>query len=378
MGKGATGGSPADCKESHQNSSKEREESQCVYLGERTEQTHKHEGAVYDCRLYEQCVLGKSFPDMVGCVDCSSKLLETDDRFASKWIDPLVITTAHKDPFDAFRHILRGGEAFLLCGGPSANDLPLEELNGRGCYSMAVNNMAGHPRVKPQSFICADPPSKFSHCIWLDPSIDKFVPVPKLDASRNGLRRKTKDGEFINLDRRVPDCPRTWGFKRRSWMELNDTFFTEDSAPWGNQQAGVDRTGLAKTACTMLCALRLLYYLGARTIYLVGVDFNMTSERGYSFGQKRNDDNSLSNNSQFRNVNEWLCTLAQKGVFAKFGLEIYNCYRLSGLRAFPYVPFEQALERARGIIDQVPDLGHWYEKESRDPSFQEKDNGTEI
>ena len=69
------------------------------------------------------------------------------------------------------------------------------------------------------------------------------------------------------------DCPNTWGFSRRGWMSPDDTFFTESGAAWGNLNAGVERTGEDKTVCTMLLGLRILYHLGAREIYLIGVDF---------------------------------------------------------------------------------------------------------
>ena len=56
--------------------------------------------------------------------------------------------------------------------------------------------------------------------------------------------------------------------------------------------------------------------------------------------------------------------MQQKGVFNRFGVNFFNCYEKSGLRAFPYVPFEDALIDVCGLVEEVPDLAGFYEKES--------------
>jgi len=256
---------------------------------------------------------------------------------------------------------LAGRAVFLLGGGPSANDLPLERLRRRGVWSLAVNNMAGHRIVRPQAFVCSDPPSKFSHSIWFDPGIMKFVPVPKLSGSRGKLREK-KNGQFFDSSKKVCDCPNVWGFERESWLSPDDSFFLSEKALWGNHDSGVRKTGQPKTVCTVLLALRILYYLGARRIFLVGVDFRMSFGKGYAFEQDRTKEAVESNNNQFSIVNKWLCEMEAKGVFKRFGLEIYNCYQFSGLRAFPFVPFSEALEVVTEGVEEFPDLSGWYEK----------------
>jgi hypothetical protein len=54
--------------------------------------------------------------------------------------------------------------------------------------------------------------------------------------------------------------------------------------------------------------------------------------------------------------------MQENGTFHRYGLEIYNCYAESGLRAFPHVPFEEAVADATDGIEEVPDLAGWYEK----------------
>jgi hypothetical protein len=209
--------------------------------------------------------------------------------------------------------------------------------------------------------VCSDPPQKFSHSIWLDPGIMKFVPTPKLNGKRAHLRQKI-DGEFQPLQRSVDDCPNVWAFNRLSWLFPDDRFLTADGACWGNHQHGTELTGQPKTVCTMLLALRLLIYLGARRIYLVGVDFCMTPGSGYSFAQARDAEAQRANNAQYLVVNQWLCTMQEAGVFARFGVKVFNCNPASGLRAFPHAPFTAAVQEATGVVEEIPDLAGWYDK----------------
>lgn len=297
------------------------------------------------------------------CDDCRTRLRIDDPQFLDRWQDSLVILNRQRLKTRDLRNLIAGCPAFLLCGGPSANDQPLEKLSGRGMWSLAVNNMAGHPRIRPQAFVCSDPPSKFSHSIWLDPGIMKFVPTPKLTSNRRGSLRKKIDGMFSSLEKTTVDCPNIWGFQRNPWLTPDDQFFLSDGACWGNHDKGAKATNQAKTVCTMLLAIRILYYLGARTIFLVGVDFRMTPGRtGYSFNQERTLDTAASNNTQFQIVNEWLTKMQSDGVFRRFGLSVYNTFERSGLRAFPYVPFETAINNAAGIVEKIPDLSCWYNK----------------
>jgi len=334
-------------------------EEQCVYLGNLTGREHEgHE--TYDCQIHGQCAKGKVHK-IATCHQCKEKLLLSSSDFLDKWVDPLHVTDRFRMKTDALRGMLAGASVVLACGGPSANESPLERLSSRGVWTMAVNNMAGHKAFRPQAFVCSDGLSKFSHSIWMDPGIMKFIPTPKFHRHRNELRRKKENGTFEKLSTRVPACPNLWGFRRRSWLEPDDSFFLDDDASWGNLNDGVRRTGQPKTVCTMLLAIRLIRYLGAKALFLVGVDFYMTPEYGYSFEQGRTEEASVSNNEQFCIVNKWLCKLEEE-VFTRFGLQIYNCNERSGLRAFPYVDFDSALKQCQGVVETTPDLSHWYEK----------------
>lgn len=337
----------------------------CVYRGKPTGQSvDDYEGSeIYTCLVHKECTITQQCPRIANCEVCNVKLSSSDPEFGTKWLDPLVVMDRNRQPTHALRNLLNLGVGFLVCGGPSATEDKLEALSKRGHFSLAVNNKAGHTAYRPQAFVFSDTTSKFSHSIWYDPAIMKFCPQPKMTGGRSALNRKDQVTKKFVPCGRVLDCPNVWGFSRRGWMQPDDTFFTENSAAWGNLNEGVTRTGLAKTVCTMLLGMRLLYYLGARTIYLVGVDFNMIPGREYSFNQsKESRGASSSNNNQYRIVNSWLCELQRNGTFNKYGLSVFNCNPNSGLRAFPYRDFNEAIEHSRGYVEEVPDLSHWYEK----------------
>ena len=328
--------------------------SNCVFFGDKIEsKVNQHL-----CRVHEVCspTNGKR---VASCDTCEDKLLKTDPDFAKRWIDPLNIVTSNNIQTDCLRGILKGRSSFLVCSGPSAKPF-LEKMNRRGVFSLAVNNAAGCIH-RPNAFVHSDPPVKFSHSIWNDPGIMKFVPIPKLHNSRGMIREKV-DGIFRRCGSTV-ESPNVWGFRRNSWMYLDDTFFTDEGAAWGNQDVGVKRTGESKTVCTMLLGMRLLYYLGSRRIYLVGVDFLMNPGNVYSFAQGKAEGGCSSNNHQFEVVNGWIVKMQEDGVFDRFGLQLFNCYKKSGLQAFPHVPFEYAIQDVCKGVEETPDLTGWYEKE---------------
>ncbi len=332
---------------------------ECIYRGNELGEQ------IFECSLLTKCSLSEGGPFIPSCDQCKQRLEKSDSGFSSKWIDPLRVTNSRTEPTEALRSSLVGATGFLLGGGPSVNDLDLSLMAQRGIWTMAINNAGAHPRIRPHAFVCSDPPRKFHHSIWLDPGIMKWIPSPKFHGgrNRNQLRRKMPDGSFEIMDRNTRTAPNVWGFERRSWMVPDDTFFTEHSAAWGNQDIGMRLYGERKTACTMLIGIRLMYYLGIRRIFLLGCDFRMRSDYGYSFGQGRTQGAINSNNEHFEIANDWFCRLTSGGVFNQFGLELYNCYEYSGIRAFPYVPYKQAVEIACEGIDQYPDCSCWYEDE---------------
>lgn len=333
--------------------------SPCMHLGGET----KHEGQ-FDCSVHGVCTLHPGDLPIAACGECSSNcsLDATPEEIREKWQDPLKILNRYGTVSNGLRNVLTDGAAFLVCGGPSVNELDHSRLQERGVWSLGINNIAGH--VRTNAFLCGDPPSKFHNGIWRDPSVMKFVPSPKLRRRRGRVRKKEGD-EFLP-DGDVLDCPNVWGFERRSWLSPDSSWFTVPGAPWGNHNKGVKRTGEPKTVATMLMGIRLLQYLGARKIFLLGADFYFDSKRDdkerYAFAQKRDEGAVLSNNSQLKIVAKWLRLLRPH--FERFGFEVFNCNQMSHLDAFDYCPFDTAVKVVKG--DNFPeepfDLENWYDK----------------
>lgn len=373
----------------------------CVYLGDEQPGKLADNGCqLHECLVHGECTVEGEPLLRASCPSCRDRLPRNRRHFATRFRDRLRVTDSTHTYTDALSGMLRGCPAFLVCGGPSAKEQPLDRLAERGVWSLAVNNAAGFGKYGPNAFVCSDPASKFCDGIWMDPRIMKLIPTPKIKRKRNKLRRKRLESqhmipcpkgkkcrgdgcekcggtgeveswfETLEIDGNVIatyNAPNVWAFERRSWMEPDDSFFLVPQASWGNHNDGVKRTGEKKTVCTMLLGLRLLYYFGARVIFLVGVDFVMNPHRGllenYSFGEERDRGACGTNNAQFRVVNEWLCRMVEDEVFKDFGLKVYNTNPNSGLRAFEHVPFDAAIMEAKKNLPPEPfDLRNWYEK----------------
>jgi len=239
---------------------------------------------------------------------------------------------------------------FLVCGGPSINKLPFEKLKERGIVSLAVNNVAGHVPVTAWTF--SDPQSKFHHGMLLDPKILTFMPIGKL---KRKVRVKLPDGTFRGTNIRMRNCPGTFAFSRKTTFDAK-TFLTTDYAHWGRGGKQPDEDRPFTCLCTMLLGIRLLHYLGCPRVYMLGVDFLMTKEEQYSFGQT-----SGVRNGRYAKENAMLAEL--KPYFDKEGFQLFNCNPDSGCDVFPKVSFDQAYQDCKGCVPEEPfDLKDWYNK----------------
>jgi hypothetical protein len=349
----------------------------CVYLAEEMQKdfpTDLNGQAAYVCKIHGKCTVSSNRAKIAACDDCNDYLTSESKDVQTRFLDPLRVTDRQLNQTYALRNLLYGRSAFLVCGGPSLKTCDYNRLAERGIFSMGINNVAGY--VPVSAFTCSDPPSKFHWGIWADPNMMKFVPTPKIGherCDRGKLRKKLKDGSFEWFDPEVlatDSSPNVWGYERRGWLMTDETWFTDSGAAWGNLNRGVKRFEQDKTVCTMLLGLRLLQYLGAKKIFLLGVDFHMALNAGrhdnYAFGEERDQGAVQSNNAQFAVTNKWLCDL--RPVFERFGFHTYNCNQQSHLRAFDYVPFEAALEECRGFVPKEPfDLTWWYCKNDNPP-----------
>lgn len=240
-------------------------------------------------------------------------------------------------------------QAFLILGGPSFGDFIRSEnkllINGKflnyqeclrypGFITMSVNNSV--KTFRPNLWTCVDSPNRFIKSIWLDPRIQKFIPECHKD-------KQIFDSEKWQLTNHiVKECPNTFFYYRNDKFN-HETFLTEDTFNWGNHKDfGGGRS-------VMLVAIRILYYLGVRTIYLLGCDFKMDTNKGYHFDQDRTVSSQNNNNSTYIKMQERFTQL--RPIFEKEGFNIFNCNPNSYLTVFPYIDFETAIKSA---IKHIP------------------------
>jgi hypothetical protein len=235
----------------------------------------------------------------------------------------------------------RGASAFLICNGPSFGEILKSEfefkgkkrsgreiLNYPGFITMGINN--GPRSFRPNLWTCVDSPTHFIKSIWLDPKITKFVPFSFPD-------RTLFDNEsWRDMSTTVGQCPNVVYYKRNEKFNASQYLF-EDTFNWGNHKDfGGGRS-------VMLVAVRLLFHMGIRNLYLLGADLKMDENTKYHFEQDRSKGSINGNNSTYRLLNERFTQL--KPIFDSYGFNVYNCNLESNLHAFPKIKFEDAIER---------------------------------
>jgi len=224
----------------------------------------------------------------------------------------------------------RGCSAFLIAGGPSFREIDSAQLRQPGILTIGVNNSAKN--FRPNLWIGADPTDRFLRSIWLDPTIMKFTPIIN---SRGGIFN-SDTWKFTGLT--AADCPNVVYYKRNQTF-VPKQFLFEDCFNWGNNVKD------DKNRSVMLIALRLLFVLGIRRVYLLGVDFNMSRGSKYHFDQGRTNKAISWNNKTYERLNDRLKKL--RPYFEQENYHIFNCNPESRLTAFDHLPFEEALKRAK-------------------------------
>lgn len=246
----------------------------------------------------------------------------------------------------------RGRHAFLVLSGPSLATHDLTQLSRRGIVTMGVNNSWSVHR--PTFWTCVDSAGRFLDTGWKDPGILKFVPM---SAWNERLRIQKPDGSMAASAFRVKQMPSVLLYRRSEHFD-HRRFLDEDVVCWGNHTATKDSLGIKGKRSVMLAALRLLQYLGFRTVYLVGADFKMTPERGYAFDEARSAEAVRHNNVLYESLNRRFEALREHFKAHKFA--VLNCTEDSGLTAFPYMPFAEAVEKASAECDRPINTKGWY------------------
>lgn len=237
----------------------------------------------------------------------------------------------------------RGAHAFMICNGPSFSKLDHSLLKKPGVITYGMNN--GPRTFRPNFWTCVDSPHRFIKSIWLDPTITKFVPHEYSESN-------IYDSEsWEKMKVRVGECPNVYYYHRNEKF-VAKRFLFEDKINWGNhKQYGGGRT-------VMLPVLRILFLLGFRHVYLLGADFKMDTDYTYHFDEQRHDGAVNNNRNTYERLkNEYLPQL--KPIFEQEGFNVYNCNPESGLQVFPFLDYEEAINRATSSLGNIAEERTW-------------------
>jgi len=253
------------------------------------------------------------------------------DRYAGfkigNYLDPAPMIFNRDGSSIYLGDMYRGCPAFFIGGGPSFENVDKTLLSSPGFLTASVNNSV--KSYRPNLWFEVDDPTHFMKSIWLDPKITKFVPF---DHTEKTIFDNEK---WEDMTTKVGDCPNVFYYRRNERFNP-DQFLFESTVNWGNHKDfGGGRS-------VMLAAIRILFYLGVREIFLLGVDFGMSKEQKYHFEQERSDSSIKNNNATFSMLIERFTQL--RPIFEKNDFYIYNCNPNSQLKVFPLVDYKEAID----------------------------------
>ena len=230
----------------------------------------------------------------------------------------------------------KGCSGFLVSNGPSLKTIDLKALQQPGIVTIGVNN--GPSVFRPNLHVCGDQPGRFIKSIWLDPKIQKVVPLSSFGSQlwdNESWEVLTRDGKPLL----VKECPNVVGIHRNDHFEPEQWLY-EPTFGWGNS----GKNGGCRTV--FLLAIKVMFVLGIRKLFIVGADMKMLAgeDTGYAFAQVRCSGATRMNNNAYRKINKRCAML--KPYFDREGFRVYNATKDSGLTAFPYMPLEDALRVA--------------------------------
>lgn len=246
------------------------------------------------------------------------------------------LRTGTGKPADCLGDLYHGSSVFLLLSGPSLAQMPLEQLNQVGVMVAACNNAA--TLYRPHLWFMVDDARNFSAPLWRDPAVMKFS---LMDRAESVLRIHKDDGALKSLGIRANQCPNGYFISASSGFTV-ENFLDKLKPAWEGELHDGGRRH--KKRSVMLIAVRMLYWLGFRTVYLLGADFHYRPEKTYAFpGCDKNAGMCGTNNTTMGVLNRWFQMLRPE--FERRGFRIYNATPQSRLTAFEFLNFEEAIEQ---------------------------------
>lgn len=219
--------------------------------------------------------------------------------------------TSFSDLEDRFR----GETGALICGGPSFRTVDPGLIRESGMVTMTLNNSIR--TYRSDLWLGVDPPlTQFDPTIWTDPRVLKFIPA------RHAEEAVSLGAVNAALYRR---CDR--------WC--SELIF-HPSEPIVTRRGDGGRT-------SMVDAIRVLFLLGIRTIYLFGVDFHQSRSHGYHHPAPGYERRIAANNRLYGRMTRRLERM--RPILETAGLQVYNCNPESRLEVFEKIAWPVPQER---------------------------------
>jgi hypothetical protein len=219
---------------------------------------------------------------------------------------------------NAMRGFYTGQSCFLICDGPSFKGVDKSKLDVPGIVTMGVNNAPSSFRTNMWCFV--DPHKNFIESLKVDGKIMKFCP-PIYARSMSS-----------------PIIP----FSTNTIFDENK-FLSEPSVNYGDtKENGGGRS-------VMLAAMKVLYVLGFKNVFLLGVDFSMEKgEDNYHFEQDTSDHSIMANNNTYKKLTNRFKKL--KPIMDANDFNVYNCNEKSELKVFPFVSLDDAIKTSTAYM----------------------------
>jgi hypothetical protein len=191
----------------------------------------------------------------------------------------------------------------------------------------------------------------------------------------------------------VNQCPNVVYYKDNEHFKPTEEYLDEDTINWGNhtnrcecgamRKSKEENGGIKTNQCpkcggnkwgarsVMLAAVKIIYTLGFRKLFIVGADFKMDDQTKYAWNQDRSNSSVKSNNDTYDRLNLRFSQL--RPIFESRGFYVFNATPDSGLNSFVKIPFEDAVKMASAGFPETKNERTYgmYERKSIDKKIED-------
>jgi hypothetical protein len=227
-------------------------------------------------------------------------------------------------------NMYRGKSVFLINNGPSFKDVDKTLLKQPGIITFGINN--GAHVFRPNLWTCVDDPSRFLKSIWDDPTITKFIPMAHFEKPIWDIKTNNFSEELVG------DFPNVVGFRRNEKFDA-EKWLWEDTINWGNHG------DLGGGRSVMVSSLRICHLLGFKNVYLLGCDFEMSTDKKYFFEEQRSKNAINNNNNSYKIMTRYFEAL--NPLFKQVNFNVFNLNPKSHLKVFDFKDLREVVEKEK-------------------------------